>query len=117
MGIFAPALTLRRRREVRRGLYTNVYLSDSSPTSAHPAGLNYNVEHIHNRLLTSAVTQNGQTTTLVSNLYDFYNPNACQTNGQNITPTGWGWGSASGLDPNNTANVFRGNVTTVMGWT
>ncbi len=96
-------------------VYTNTYLTDS-PTPAHPAGSNYSAEHIHNRLLTSAVTQNGQTTTLVSNLYDFYNPNACQTNGQNITPTGWAWGyAASGLDPNNTANVFRGNVTTSYG--
>ncbi len=33
------------------------YHNDSSPTSAHPAGSNYNAEHIHNRLLTSAVTQ------------------------------------------------------------
>ncbi len=101
-------------------VYTNVYLTDSSPTSVHPAGSNYNAEHIHNRLLTSTVTltQNGQTTTttLANNLYDFYNPNACQTYGQIITPTGWGWGyAATGLDPNNTANVFRGNVTTSFG--
>src|SRR6185312_15533996 len=50
--------------------YTNAYLSDAS--GGHPAGSNYNAQHIHNRLLTSTVTQGSQTATLVSNTYDTY---------------------------------------------
>jgi hypothetical protein len=53
-------------------VYNNTYLSDA--TGGHPAGSTYNAQHIHNRLLTSTVTQNSQTTTLVSNSYDSYDP-------------------------------------------
>src|SRR5260370_4935372 len=57
--------------------YTNTYLSDALIYNEHPANSTYNAEHIRNRLLTSTVTQNGQTATLVSNRYDFYDPAAC----------------------------------------
>jgi RHS repeat-associated protein len=89
-------------------VYNNTYLSDA--TGGHPAGSTYNAQHIHNRLLTSTVTQNSQTTTLVSNSYDSYDPGQC---GATRTPTGWDWvNSVGSIDPTNTNNVFRGNVTT-----
>src|SRR5579872_2208488 len=92
---------------------TNTYLSDSSPTSVHPAGSDYNAEHIHNRLLTTTVAQGSTNTTLVSNSYDFYNPSIC---GSSRTPQGWiNIYPAGMLDTSNTNNVFRGNVTTSVG--
>ena len=51
-------------------MYSNTYLTDAS--GGHRSGSNYNAEHIHNRLLTSTVTQGGHTTTHVTNYYDFY---------------------------------------------
>jgi len=97
-------------------VYTNTYLSDSSPTSVHPAGSNYNAEHIHNRLLTSTVAQNGKTATLANNLYDFYNPQTCNDGTGVMTPYGWQWvNSVTAIDPANSSNIFRGNVTTNYG--
>src|SRR5260370_34308274 len=95
--------------------YTNTYLTDTLIYNEHPVNSTYNAEHIHNRLLTSTVTQNGQTATLASNRYDFYDPAAC--GGSTRTPAGW-LGANSGItsiDPNNTSNIFRGNVTTSVG--
>ncbi|HLZ09336.1 MAG TPA: hypothetical protein VKT80_12150, partial [Chloroflexota bacterium] len=103
--------------------YTNTYLSDSTPAvqtepgigqwSIHPPGSNYNAEHIRNRLIKSTVTQGGQTTALVHNSYDSYNPGICSTRN---TPGGWQYANqVTSIDPNNTSNIFRGNVTTNYG--
>jgi hypothetical protein len=86
-------------------VYNNTYLTDALISNEHPANSTYNAEHIRNRLLTSTVTQNGQTATLVSNRYDFYDPGQC---GAQRIPSGWTYvNSVTSIDPANTTNVFR----------
>ena len=92
-------------------VYNNTYLTDAP--GDHPGGSNYTAEHIYNRLLRSTVTSGGQITTLVHNLYDFYDAGTC---GATRTPSGWTYvNNVTAIDPNTISNVFRGNVTTSYG--
>ena len=52
----------------------------------------------------------------MSNLYDFYNPQTCNDGTGVMTPYGWQWvNSVTAIDPTNSSNIFRGNVTTNYG--
>jgi len=53
---------------------------------------------------------------LVRNSFDFYNPQTCNDGTGVMTPYGWQWvNSVTAIDPANSSNIFRGNVTTNYG--
>jgi YD repeat-containing protein len=53
---------------------------------------------------------------LLRNSYDSCNPQCCNDGTLTLTPSGWQWvSSVTAIDPANSSNIFRGNVTTNYG--